>query len=531
GKDYIRFSHRCPFAALRVVDLPHPQRFTRVEHYRATPPDVLEKTGFHHKKSLTVYQGLVYQLLQLHSLYHRPYADPVHDPTWRWWKKKKIYAEYYNYMASNWKLLGGIHVEMANYVKIYNLIPNNRLPGTIYLDKNTAYTFSVFLTIRTARESMGDTSEENSLHYIWLTVILAHPEYVQAELQRQELISRGSVLYRVTIRDNGLYPRQQLSGKNLLKSSATLKVAHSEMACYHYTSPGPQMRGAATLGIHIGCPPGKRLAFDITYTKNYSIEKNKRYVDCVEPNPEMPCFFFSDVFHPFFLIQDMVTGDSGRFHGSYVFTIIGGGAFSLQNIKYFTPQEMVQYNPNPNSNVSTLIWVRADIEDNATNSEGYSVLSEANSGILWICQEDSPCYDIVPESMVAPDFYFVIKVSNRGVDQTTYCDYALEFIVHIHGLRLSPTRALYLMKISMAVVVGLVILYIIVHIMAPKVQQYCNKTLRKLEEAIAFRAESSLTFSSSFTSQGSLQHLPSEASHGSNPPYPSRTAVPGQGTQ
>ncbi|ETE59132.1 Cation channel sperm-associated protein subunit gamma, partial [Ophiophagus hannah] len=377
GKDYIRFTHLCPFATMRMVDLPRPQRYTREEYYWATPPDIMEKSGFHHKDSLTVYQGLVYQLLQLHSSYHRPYADPVHDPTWRWWKNQKEEAEYFNYKASNWKSLGGIYVDMANYAKIYNLMPDNNLPQFIYLDKNTAYSFNVFLTTRSARESMGETTEENSLNNIWLTVILTHPEYV-------------------TIRDNGNYPQQELSGKNLLKSSASIK-------------------GTDTLEIHIGCPPGKRLAFDITYTKNYTTEKNKRYFD---------------LFYPFFLIQDMVTGDSGRFHGR------------------------------------------------------------------WICQKDSPCYDIVPQSMATPDYFFVIKVSNRGVKS---CQNA---------------RESFFLRISMAVVVGLVILYILVDIMAPRVKEFCNKTLKRLEDAIAFRAESSLTFSSSFSSQGSLQHLHSSISSG-----------------
>ncbi|XP_070805861.1 cation channel sperm-associated auxiliary subunit gamma [Pituophis catenifer annectens] len=512
GKDYIRFTHRCPFATLRVVDLPLPQRFTRVEHYWATPPDIMDKSGFHYQKSIIVYQGLVYQLLQLHSSYHRPYADPVHDPTWRWWKNQKEEAEYFNYMASNWKSLGGIFVDMNNYAKIYNLMPQNDLPRNLYLDKNTAYTFNVFLTIRTARESLGETAEENSLHYIWVSLILAHPEYVEAVLQRQELISRGSVFYRITIRDNGNYPRQQLSGKNLLKSSAGIKVVNSELSCYHHENLSPGLKGTDTLRIHIGCPPGKRLAFDITHTKNYTTEKNKRYFDCVEPDPEMPCFFFSDVFYPFFLIQDMVTGDSGRFHGSYLFSIIGGGAFSKSNIRYFTQEEIVKYNTVSNS--SALIWARADIEIDETNEEGFPVLSESNSGIVWICQKNSPCYDIVPQSMATPDYYFVIKVSNRGVDQTTYCDYALEFIVHIHGLRLSPTRALYIMKISMAVVIGLVVLYIFVDAVAPWVKEYWKKLVKKIEETMAFRAESSLTFSSSFTSQGSLQQLPSDISSG-----------------
>ncbi|XP_042295812.1 cation channel sperm-associated protein subunit gamma-like [Sceloporus undulatus] len=288
GIDYIRFTHRCPFAVVRMVDLPLPQRFTRMEHYRARPPEIMEKTGIHSMKSLTVYQGLVYQLLQLHSAYHRSYADPVHDPTWRWWKNKKEDAEYYYYMASNWKSSGGIYVDMANYVKIYNLIPNNLLPKTIYLDRKQTFVFSVYLSIRTTKQSMGETAEENSLQYMWLTILLAHPEYVHADLHRQELISRGSVLYRVSITDSGNYPKQQLSGKGLLKSSANLKVAHSGMSCYHYTGSGIRTKGSSYLGINIGCPPGKRLAFDITFTKNYTAEKNKRYFDCVKEDPEMP---------------------------------------------------------------------------------------------------------------------------------------------------------------------------------------------------------------------------------------------------
>ncbi|KAG8143563.1 hypothetical protein E2320_000774 [Naja naja] len=419
GKDYIQFTHLCPFATMRMVNLPRPQRYTREEYYWATPPDIMDKSGFHHKDSLTVYQGLVYQLLQLHSSYHR---------------------EYFSYKASNWKSLGGIYVDMANYAKIYNVMPDNDLPQYIYLDKNTAYSFNVFLTIRSGKESMGETTEENSLNNIWLTVILTHPEYV-------------------TIRDSGNYPQQDLSGKNLLKSSASIKVVHSEMSCYRHSNLNPELTGIDALEIHIGCPPGKRLAFDITYTKNYTTEKNKRYFD---------------LFFPFFLIQDMVTGDSGRFHGS---------------------------------NTTGLIWARADVEVDETNEEGFPVLSESNSGIVWICQKDSPCYDIVPQSMATPDYFFVIKVSNSVSRGVKSCQNARESFF----LRADVSVCT---SISMAVTIGLVILYILVDVMAPRVKEFCNKTLKRLEDAIAFRAESSLTFSSSFSSQVSLQHLPSDISSG-----------------
>ncbi|XP_062818452.1 cation channel sperm-associated auxiliary subunit gamma isoform X2 [Anolis carolinensis] len=498
GIDYIRFTHRCPFAVVRFVDLPFPQRYTRMEHYRVKPPEIMEKTGFYDQKSLIVYQGLVYQLLQLHSAYHRAYADPVHDPTWRWWKNKKQDAEYYYYMASNWKSSGGIYVDMANYVKVYNIRPNNLLPEIIYLDKKQTFLFSVYLSLRTTKQSMGETAEENSLNYMWLTILLAHPEYIRADLERHELISRGSVLYKVAITDSGKYPWQKLSGKDLLKSSANLKVAHSGMNCYHYMDEGPQIKGSDTIIINIGCPPGRRLAFDITYTKNYTSEKNKRYFDCVKPDPEMPCFYYNDVFYPFFLIQDMVTGHSGRFNGSYIFSIIGGGAFSVDNIEYFTEEQLLLYN--------TMVG-------------------------RWVCQQNSPCHDIVPTGASAPDYFFVMKVSNRGVDQTTYCDYALEFIVHIHGLRLSYTRALYLLEVSMAVIIGVLILYIAILTMAPTCKNYFSRLMKRMEEALAFRTASSLTFTSSFTSQSSLHRIASEGVRGSFA-KPSKSNVPeASGTQ
>lgn len=122
--------------------------------------------------------------------------------------------------------------------------------------------------------------------------------------------------------------------------------------------------------VLIGCPPGKRLALDITYTLQYNRVQNKHYFDCVKVDQEMPCFLFRDsgcsapsplrtpppppflparslpppilcssfgsfhlssfpflisppglhpsdptAFYPFFLIQDLVTGDSGSFQG------------------------------------------------------------------------------------------------------------------------------------------------------------------------------------------------------------------------
>ncbi|KAG6926268.1 cation channel sperm associated auxiliary subunit gamma, partial [Chelydra serpentina] len=497
---YIKFVHPCSFSVMRLEDLPAPQRFTRMEHYCTEPPDVMDSTGFHNNVSLAVYQGLIFHLLWLHTDYSRPYADPVHDPTWRWWKNRKQYAEYFFYVASNGNASGGVYVNMESYLKIYDLQPNNQLPSKIYLDKNNVYSFSVFLSIRSTKESMGEMPEENSLDFVWLTIVLAHPKFVVSHLHRHYLVGRGSVLYTVNISDTGRYPKQELSGTNLLKSSMALKVINAATNCYHYTASGPKLQGYAMVPVFIGCPPGKRLAFDITRTLKYTAKQNKRYFDCIHKNPELPCFFFNDVFYPFFLIQDMVTGDSGPFMGSYMLRIIGGGPYSEKRIRYYSQSEILDYNTDNGSTPQSLIWMRAN-RTTLTDPEGFNIFSGTDCGIKWVCEENSPCYDVVPLELTAPDYFFLVEVSNRAVDESTYCDYDLEFVIHIHGLRLSPSRAIAIMKISMAILTGIVVLYILHQVLGPTIWACFTRLLQRFEEAVGVRTESTITFSTSDSGQ------------------------------
>ncbi|XP_075774068.1 LOW QUALITY PROTEIN: cation channel sperm-associated auxiliary subunit gamma [Pelodiscus sinensis] len=493
---YIKFFQSCSFSTMRFKDLPAPQRFTRMEHYRTEPPDVMDPTGFHSNRSLAVYQGLIFQLLWLHADYSRPYADPVHDPTWRWWKNRKQYAEYYFYVASNGNSSGGVFVNMESDVKIYDLQANNQLPERFTWTR-TYYSFSVFLSIELSAESLEETPEDNSLDFVWLTIVLGHPEYVVSHLRRRNLVSRGSVLYQVTIRDTGKYPEQGLSGKNLLRSSMILKVINAPTQCYHYTASGPQLQGYAMVPLFIGCPPGKRLAFDITRTLRHTAKENKHYFDCLHKNPDMPCFFFDDVFYPFFLIQDMVTGDSGPFTGRYTLKVIGGGPYSESQIQLYSPGEILNYNTENSSTLLSLIWRRADrTRRPPTDPKGFTIFSSRKSGIKWVCEQNSPCHDVTPLDMRAPDFFFLVKVSNRAVDENTYCDYDLEFVIHVHGLRLSPSRAIVFMKISLAVLSAIVSVYILCQVLGPPVWACFTRLLQWVEETLAVRTESTATFAS-----------------------------------
>ncbi|CAO2626116.1 Cation channel sperm-associated auxiliary subunit gamma 2 [Lemmus lemmus] len=251
SRTMLAFSNICPFKVMRLRDLPKTQHLARKEIYHAPPPLVSESQGFHNNKTLAVYQGLLYYLLWLHSKYDKPYADPVHDPTWRWWEHKTQYKDYYFYLSSNWLATEGMYIDMSSYQKLYNISKDHGLPEIVFLDKGNSFSFTVFLSshVSTSHDS-GYQVEKN----LAVAVVVADPHCLEASVNQEVLINRKAVLYK----------------------------------------------GHLMVPVLIGCPPGKRLAFDVTYTIMHSRELNKHYFDCVVSNSEMPCFLFRDcVFHPF----------------------------------------------------------------------------------------------------------------------------------------------------------------------------------------------------------------------------------------
>ncbi|KAF6076807.1 cation channel sperm associated auxiliary subunit gamma [Phyllostomus discolor] len=517
----LSFTNFCPFTVMRLRDLPKPQMYTRQERYRAQPPGILESSGFHTENSLAVYQGLLYYLLWLHSKYDKPYADPVHDSTWRWWKNKKQDQDYYYYLASNWQSAGNVHIDMTNYEKIYDLKAEYQLPERIFLDKGTSYRFSIFMTARghsfKSKPEPGNTFRLQS--QVDLGVVLADPYCTEVEVKQNILINRNSVLFLVTLRDKKVCFDHGISGHDPMKTSMLVKVVGSSGHCFQNTNQGPRMQGNLMVPLLIGCPPGKRLAFDITYTLQYNRLQNKHYFNCLYPDPEMPCFLFRDIFYPFFLIQDLVTGDSGSFQGSYVLKVVGGGP-TLDTIKEYSEEEIYRFN-SPLDSTDSLIWTTKNAT--TTRDSAFNILSHQSLGIEWLCLENSPCHDTVPRSIFAPEFFFKVLVSNRGVDNSTYCDHQLIFLLHIHGLPLSAKRAFFILmvsgclgadqwgrqtppgcpstpvvwclKFSASAFLSVVTFYIIICLLLPLMMKFCNFLRWKINNIVT--SESFYTYSSS----------------------------------
>ncbi|KAF7473206.1 Hypothetical predicted protein [Marmota monax] len=122
---------------------------------------------------------------------------------------------------------------------------------------------------------------------------------------------------------------------------------------------------------------------------------------------------------------------------------------------------------------------------------------------------------MTPQGIIAPEFFFKVLVSNRGVDNSTYCNYQLIFLLHIHGLPLSAKRALFIVIVSASVLVGMVILYILFCLLWPYAVNACNHLRWRINNIIASEsyytyATSSRAFSiSSQSSFGPLSQVPS----------------------
>ncbi|XP_072532760.1 cation channel sperm-associated protein 1-like [Salminus brasiliensis] len=212
------------------------------------------------------------------------------------------------------------------------------------------------------------------------------------------------------------------------------------------------------------CLPGSQLVFDVNSTLQESKRLNRHYFHCPTPEPGVPCFFYKDLFYPVFGIKGNVSGELDRFLGSYTFKVVGGGPYSRDNIRRYSEEEILKYSSFSDSATSgeTLVWTLQNIPDSVNvTKEGFLEMRDSLNWVRWVCQRNSPCGDLTPEGLLDPDFFFIIEVSNKEVDRTTYCEHTAQFELHVHGLPLMPLRALFYMGMTLTTIVSILFLYIL----------------------------------------------------------------------
>ncbi|KAL7826383.1 hypothetical protein AOLI_G00315920 [Acnodon oligacanthus] len=215
-------------------------------------------------------------------------------------------------------------------------------------------------------------------------------------------------------------------------------------------------------GTGPGCLVGTRLAFDLNTTLEETKRLNNEFFDCPNPEPGVPCFFYSHVFKPFFIIEGTVEGESDRFLDSYTFKVVGGGR-TRGSVRNYSHEEILNFNSLSDSESSrqTLVWTYDDAPDSfRLTKEGFLLMSNASNRVRWLCQRNSPCGDLTPVNLLDPDFFFIIEVSNRETASSPFCEHTLRFELHAHGFPLDPVRGLFFMQMTMTVIQTILICYI-----------------------------------------------------------------------
>ncbi|XP_078146236.1 cation channel sperm-associated auxiliary subunit gamma-like [Centroberyx gerrardi] len=447
------FPQTCPFDWEVLVDLPHPEPYSRLLRYTARPPLVHRSSGLHSTSSLASYQDLLHHFLL--RQYTMAIGDPAQNPVQRFQKHHVEDVDYSVLMESNEDSLD-FSVETDSFTRP-DTNSDTVLPDQVYLDRQTSFSFTVYIAIDPARLSVNKKNRELSdIERIWLSAEVSNHHYLSVSLTRTEFLNRGAVAYKVTVTDRGLYPGQAFPGEQLLPHSLLLQVARSEMQCFQQTSDGMAFKGHYRLPIYVGCPPGKWLAFDVTSTQREVTRFNRQYLNCYNPNAVFTCFFFGGVLLPHFLMQDAVSGKSRRFLGKYTFKVVGGGAHSRDNIRMYSPEEVLKYNSLEYRSHETLIWkVHHSTGSVNLTQDGHVIMQGLTSKIQWMCQRNSPCGNLEPQGDSDIHLYLVIEISNKGVDPSTYCEYKYRFTVIIRGLPVGELTESYCILIFLAIICGL----------------------------------------------------------------------------
>ncbi|XP_030855182.1 cation channel sperm-associated protein subunit gamma 1-like [Strongylocentrotus purpuratus] len=211
------------------------------------------------------------------------------------------------------------------------------------------------------------------------------------------------------------------------------------------------------MDIMLGCPPGRKLVFDLQLS--IDVLQTTFYYDCPIVKENRPCLHYHDAFRPMFKVVDFTTGEASLFEGLYTLTVLGGSHSSEEDIVLFTPEEQQRYNNLDISGSRILQPVKVE----SIINDSIPVYSLHNNTIKWVCKGGSPCSDVPPSKLLrSPEYYFLIEMSNHGVDtDSTYCQYDLQFVVHVHGMDIGSKSAVLIVVWSFVVTILVVCLFIV----------------------------------------------------------------------
>lgn len=357
------------------------------------------------------------------------------------------------------------------------------LPPRIFFDLHESYHFKLRLS---ANETLGASdwrpvtfqlSSDNdniklSVDRVWQPSSVAsisnfissdgHIEYTVRLLETSQL-SRQKIKSGLSLEAAEM--EKHPPGKDMAVS--TLQILYDNDPGSGLAPPHPpatiQQQKQHTIMLLSGCPPGRRIEFDVERSRRVPRARNQQHVEvdhgCVEQNSDVTsadtdianqsevsnsaadtvaCVWAGHDFYPVFrIVDDFAAGDHGGafdiYNGSYRLTVVAGGP-SLHEMAEYTLEQQSAYSMWPTSlgakhSNPVYGFLNADLEGDKPTV----------SGMSWICSPGSPCSHVLPRFPNTPEIFLRFRFDTM-YSEGTYCDYQTEFTLRLHGLPMAfPT--------------------------------------------------------------------------------------------
>ncbi|XP_066280631.1 cation channel sperm-associated auxiliary subunit gamma-like isoform X2 [Branchiostoma lanceolatum] len=417
GNFPITIPRPCPYASMQF-EIPDTQHKSDVKMFYIRPARITYPLQVHTSYSLAVYSGMVHYLTHYKPPQQWAYSLAAINNLQNLLAAHDTVQDYYTYMYST-RNMKDVFLSLEDYQEPYSNASATRLPQHVFLDTEASFIVHVRMSLHPAHPKDTETYQHTPLDHLQLSVWVSEPTRLEVASNKTVFYHNSSVLYQITVADRGVYKQQHPPGEDLQAVSLQMQPWNAPLNCFHQE----KAQGVLSTRVMLGCPLSVKVLFDSATSLPYSITK----YSCRQTNPDIPCFYLTKAFRPFFKVNDLVTSTSVEYKGNYTLLLIGGGWDSLDNVEMWSQEQVEMYNPHFRNDAPAMWWPGSSVH--ATDR----IFSQNQNVISWIWPINSPWCKLVPNLGAVPEYYLLFRFTNKGVDSSTNCEHTLQFYIRVYG--------------------------------------------------------------------------------------------------
>ncbi|OHT14607.1 hypothetical protein TRFO_42952 [Tritrichomonas foetus] len=302
-------------------------------------------------------------------------------------------------------------------------------PSDIYLDHKTMYNFTVIF---------GKKAGVTPLFQVIANPILN----INSSIVNDSL--SDTLSYQVNITEQNTQPYKLLPGEYIETVPIVVRVSNTSPRCKF---------SQASISAHIGCPKG------------YVFENFPTGKLC-DNDQEIQCLDYSQMWNPRFILRDSLDNSTTHYSGMFNLSIIGYGPSRDRMTMFANDDELYTYNFG-----SKPMW-------GFDASERTGIASHANSTVVWLCAQGSPCSNVSPSFPDVPKLYIKFHAStNISYDNVSYCIYDTTFDICLISLPLAFAYQILTISVTLAICIIISLFVYSIHL-----THYSSSTLPNVQK-------------------------------------------------